>query len=448
MVDPYAILGLHAGADPAAIRAAYRRLARAFHPDVNRAPDATARMCAINLAYRTLCAAPVLAVRPSSPAPASPGRRWGAAVAGTRFGLLALLVLLGVLAVAASRPAISSLSAPAHSAAPARHAGAVAPGALAERPSEGSPPAASDPQRAQPVRPSHADHGRPGSGAEQDAAGCPCAPSGTRAGDPPPTVGSGDARAPLAPLPVSGGTSPLFVAPAVRGPGSESAFPAAEGASGGPSVSSARGAQGETAAPVEGERAPPQAGKPAQPAAMPAVPVVPAGRSGAPPHIQAVAVQDAGEPASTAAARRALATLDRAWMAYSGALRLAAAASLAPGAGAEWGARAAGAGPAALLSSDSQVSLARALYLEAQLSWSRQASSTLATLSSSTARPDGAGAARAALLLREAAGLVAQAQASGAPAPVQQVRLLLDEADQLHRAWVANWARYLAERAD
>lgn len=45
-VKPYANL--------AAIRGAYRRLAREFHPDVNFAPEATAQMGAVNEAYAVL----------------------------------------------------------------------------------------------------------------------------------------------------------------------------------------------------------------------------------------------------------------------------------------------------------------------------------------------------------------------------------------------------------
>ncbi len=45
------ILGVAAGADRDTIKAAYRQLARLFHPDVNRAPDATEQMQRLNVAY-------------------------------------------------------------------------------------------------------------------------------------------------------------------------------------------------------------------------------------------------------------------------------------------------------------------------------------------------------------------------------------------------------------
>lgn len=60
--DPHSILGIAPGASDAEIRAAYRRLARAHHPDRHMAegtpPEfirvAEARMAALNAAYRTL----------------------------------------------------------------------------------------------------------------------------------------------------------------------------------------------------------------------------------------------------------------------------------------------------------------------------------------------------------------------------------------------------------
>ena len=54
MVDFYAVLGVRPGADEASVRAAYRRLARQLHPDVNRAPDAAVQMRELNAAYKTL----------------------------------------------------------------------------------------------------------------------------------------------------------------------------------------------------------------------------------------------------------------------------------------------------------------------------------------------------------------------------------------------------------
>jgi hypothetical protein len=50
--DPYEELGVPRDADLRDIRAAYRRLAKQYHPDVNASPDAAERMSRINWAYR------------------------------------------------------------------------------------------------------------------------------------------------------------------------------------------------------------------------------------------------------------------------------------------------------------------------------------------------------------------------------------------------------------
>lgn len=52
--DYYAILGVESGADDAAIRLAYRKLMRRYHPDVNRSDDAAAQAKSINEAYACL----------------------------------------------------------------------------------------------------------------------------------------------------------------------------------------------------------------------------------------------------------------------------------------------------------------------------------------------------------------------------------------------------------
>lgn len=52
--DLYTTLGVAATATTDQIEAAYRALARQYHPDVNRAPDAADRMRDINAAYRVL----------------------------------------------------------------------------------------------------------------------------------------------------------------------------------------------------------------------------------------------------------------------------------------------------------------------------------------------------------------------------------------------------------
>ena len=56
-IDPgleaaWAVLGLAAGADRDQVTSAYRRLARATHPDVSPTPDAAARFAAVANAYR------------------------------------------------------------------------------------------------------------------------------------------------------------------------------------------------------------------------------------------------------------------------------------------------------------------------------------------------------------------------------------------------------------
>ena len=53
-MDFYQVLGLTHTADAAAIRAAYRNLAKRYHPDVSELPDAHARFIAITEAYEVL----------------------------------------------------------------------------------------------------------------------------------------------------------------------------------------------------------------------------------------------------------------------------------------------------------------------------------------------------------------------------------------------------------
>ena len=54
MADLYRLLGLSRRADEAAIRAAYHRLAKQFHPDAGAHPDSDERIRDINRAYETL----------------------------------------------------------------------------------------------------------------------------------------------------------------------------------------------------------------------------------------------------------------------------------------------------------------------------------------------------------------------------------------------------------
>jgi DnaJ domain len=72
MGDLYEVLQLHHTAEPEIIEAAYRRLARKYHPDVNQSPDAAARMAAISSAYKVL----------SDPAKRAEYDRWRASLQG------------------------------------------------------------------------------------------------------------------------------------------------------------------------------------------------------------------------------------------------------------------------------------------------------------------------------------------------------------------------------
>jgi curved DNA-binding protein len=52
--DYYQILGVPRDANADAIKKAFRKLARKYHPDVSREPDAEARMKEVNEAYAVL----------------------------------------------------------------------------------------------------------------------------------------------------------------------------------------------------------------------------------------------------------------------------------------------------------------------------------------------------------------------------------------------------------
>jgi DnaJ-class molecular chaperone len=52
--DYYDILGLKKTATDDEIRAAYRKLARKYHPDMNKSPDAAAKLSAVQEAYDVL----------------------------------------------------------------------------------------------------------------------------------------------------------------------------------------------------------------------------------------------------------------------------------------------------------------------------------------------------------------------------------------------------------
>jgi hypothetical protein len=71
-VDPYAILGVSAMADPEQLAAAYREQAKKWHPDRGGGEEAARRMAEINAAYDLLRAA---AAHTESPPPRRPARR-------------------------------------------------------------------------------------------------------------------------------------------------------------------------------------------------------------------------------------------------------------------------------------------------------------------------------------------------------------------------------------
>jgi len=52
--DYYEVLGISKGASEDEIKKAYRSLAKKYHPDINKAPDAEARFKEINEAYEVL----------------------------------------------------------------------------------------------------------------------------------------------------------------------------------------------------------------------------------------------------------------------------------------------------------------------------------------------------------------------------------------------------------
>lgn len=52
--DPYKVLQVDPEADPEVVQAAYRRLARKYHPDVATDPGAAARMAALNRAWEAV----------------------------------------------------------------------------------------------------------------------------------------------------------------------------------------------------------------------------------------------------------------------------------------------------------------------------------------------------------------------------------------------------------
>lgn len=54
MADYYQLLGINSNASEYEIRAAYRKMAKLYHPDVNKAPDAHSKFVMLTMAYETL----------------------------------------------------------------------------------------------------------------------------------------------------------------------------------------------------------------------------------------------------------------------------------------------------------------------------------------------------------------------------------------------------------
>ena len=52
--DYYAVMGVERSASPEQIKAAYRKLARKYHPDVSKEPDAEEKFKEVAEAYETL----------------------------------------------------------------------------------------------------------------------------------------------------------------------------------------------------------------------------------------------------------------------------------------------------------------------------------------------------------------------------------------------------------
>jgi hypothetical protein len=516
MVDQYAVLGLVQGADQAAVHAAYRRLARRLHPDVDRSPGAADRMRRINAAYyalRELAAAPgelVVSTAPATVRQPSPTAAPGVAMGG-------------------------------------------APGA-APRVAPGDPPGTAPGAASATMRPSCTQDGRAGGGWSRPAwrrlapafvgpapgvdAACAARPAGALPSATTlgvvaglcalvgvfaswsfvvarPAPSAAPARPAAAASPASAGVRQGATSLAAQASANAAAnaraardnvlaaasgLPAptarAEQATGRPGAGGA-GSTGSTAAAGI-------AGAPLRPAAAPeprgaAPPVSTAGPEPPPAEPDSPPAERAppSRPASGAApgAASALASHDLAWSGYASALRAAAAGShglasrgpTAPGAAAALAVATMGqvgtaGGPGgtatALLSAGAQVTLARARYLQQQLAWSQHATvmalaaglpdpsgvsrapnASSASRATSAANgvaqafiwPAGGAAARADLRLLQAAEIVAAAQASrGAlsPGEAAQVTGLLDEAEPLHREWVAEWARFIAALGD
>ena len=76
-IDPYKILQVDSEAEDEVIQAAYRRLARKYHPDLAETPEAAARMAAINAAWELIGDPAARARSTGSAEPRPRGRRPG-----------------------------------------------------------------------------------------------------------------------------------------------------------------------------------------------------------------------------------------------------------------------------------------------------------------------------------------------------------------------------------
>ncbi len=72
-VDPYAVLGVRPGSTESQVAAAYKQLAKRWHPDRGAGEEGERRMAEINAAYDVLRAGELHGPDAPSPAPAKPG---------------------------------------------------------------------------------------------------------------------------------------------------------------------------------------------------------------------------------------------------------------------------------------------------------------------------------------------------------------------------------------
>lgn len=77
-INPWVVLGVRRTASHTEIKAAYRKLARKYHPDVSREEDALVRMKELNVAFTTALKTPPVPHRSTTRTDTGgPLRRWG-----------------------------------------------------------------------------------------------------------------------------------------------------------------------------------------------------------------------------------------------------------------------------------------------------------------------------------------------------------------------------------